>query len=801
MIRLNTPIESIVINLQSAGEVNYNIQYVFVRNGVTLNKSVEGILTTSGQHVVLINDYSSGYFDITYLNITNIDPAQNYISVLKKTNVNETNLTSEAIGLKNRECIEFTSDSGFKTLDQNGSFKTITSSVAADGDVENSDMSYMATVPSGGSLTLPDSQINVNGIDEGDVVSVKLIDVNLNDGIDIVVPTSVGLVGNTLTITVPASGGGDVDIEINGAPYDTVTAPATVDIPVINSALTPVGTINVLDVGIGDSSVTITDSASTLLHTVTVAAEDTDSQVIADSTIANSDASYSVNVLAEGSLTLPDQQINVNSVDEGDIPSVGTIDIDLSDGVNPVTPTSVTITGRTIDIVVPSGAPPTGDYLVRFFDIDGTILKEEWVDSGNAATAPSNPTYDSTYLTFDGWNNDFSNITHDLDVGAIYDTIDGKTYLFLKVTNVTGLQPTLQLNKSTTALLTINWGDATTNTTTSSGNVNITKTSAYSAVGDYVVSIECAANYGVNVSGYLLGNNTTYSRCLIKAYIGDRFNVFTEIFRNHTMLEILSLPNLLTTIDPNSLVGCASLIHFNMPLSVTSLGNAVFNGCSSLKSFVFSQGNTALLNNFFLNCVSLKKIILPDTTTSIGISTFSGCGSLEFVYMPSTVTALNGETFLSCRALKTINLPNNISINYDVFRNCSALQKITLPLGVSFIDQNHFRDCSSLAEVVILSTTLTAVNNNTFFNNLALKSLEFPSTLTSIGTNAFSGCAQILEYVFNSTTPPTLAATSAFTGINAACKIYVPDANVAAYQAASNWSVYSAYIYPLSTRP
>jgi hypothetical protein len=519
--------------------------------------------------------------------------------------------------------------------------------------------------------------------------------------------------------------------------------------------------------------------------------------------VENSDASYSTTVVSGGLLTLPDSQINVNSVDSGDVVSVKTIDVNLEDSLGaPVTPTSVGLVGNTLTIEVPSSAPPsTGDYLVRFFDIDGTILKEEYVDAGNAATAPSNPTYDSTYLTFDGWNNTFTNIQHDLDVGAIYDTVDGKTYLFLKVTNVTGLQPTLQLNKATTALLTINWGDATTNTTTSSGNINVTKTAAYASVGDYVVSIECAANYGVSSSGYILGNNTTYSRCLIKAYLGDRVTVFSEIFRNHTMLEIFSMPNLLTIIDPNSLVGCASLIHFNMPLSVTSLGNAVFNGCSSLKSFVFSQGNTTLQNNFFLNCVSLKKIILPDTTTSIGISTFSGCGSLEFVYMPSSVTTLNGETFLSCRSLKTINLPNNISINYDVFRNCSALQKITLPLGVSFIDQNHFRDCSSLAEVVILSTSLTAVNNNTFFNNLALKSLEFPASLTSIGTNSFSGNAQILEYVFNSTTPPTLAATSAFTGINAACKIYVPDANVAAYKAATNWSTYTNYIYPLSTKP
>lgn len=55
-------------------------------------------------------------------------------------------------------------------------------------------------------IVLPDSQINVNGVDEGDVVSVKTIDVNITDGTNPVTPDAVSLVGNTLTIEVPAGG-------------------------------------------------------------------------------------------------------------------------------------------------------------------------------------------------------------------------------------------------------------------------------------------------------------------------------------------------------------------------------------------------------------------------------------------------------------------------------------------------------------------------------------------------------------------------------------------------------------------
>ena len=78
--------------------------------------------------------------------------------------------------------------------------------VAPDATVENSDSSYSGTVASGGSLSIPDTQINVNGVDQGDVVSVQTIDVNVTDGTDPVTPDAVSLSGNTLTIEVPTGG-------------------------------------------------------------------------------------------------------------------------------------------------------------------------------------------------------------------------------------------------------------------------------------------------------------------------------------------------------------------------------------------------------------------------------------------------------------------------------------------------------------------------------------------------------------------------------------------------------------------
>jgi len=77
----------------------------------------------------------------------------------------------------------------------------------ADARVSNSDDSYDVNVASGGSLELPDSQINVNGSNEGNVVSVKTIDVNITDGTSPITPDAVSLSGNTLDIEVPSAGG------------------------------------------------------------------------------------------------------------------------------------------------------------------------------------------------------------------------------------------------------------------------------------------------------------------------------------------------------------------------------------------------------------------------------------------------------------------------------------------------------------------------------------------------------------------------------------------------------------------
>ena len=68
-------------------------------------------------------------------------------------------------------------------------------------------------------------------------------------------------------------------------------------------------------------------------------------------------------------------------------------------------------------------------YTVRFNNWDGTKLKEQTVEYGKSATAPSTPSRpaDAQYTyTFSGWDKGFSNITGDLVVTAQYSTTTNK---------------------------------------------------------------------------------------------------------------------------------------------------------------------------------------------------------------------------------------------------------------------------------------------------------------------------------------------------------------------------------------
>lgn len=136
---------------------------------------------------------------------------------------------------------------------------------------------------------------------------------------------------NVFVETVPSggrfdysSGGGDVEVSVNGTLYDTATSPTPLDIPVVNSNGDAVGTVNAgVNVLIEDSQITVKNSEGTILiNAQEVPAESTAEIFVGDSLVQNSDLTYSVNLPAEKTLNLP----NINFTDtDGTVTSLPSV--------------------------------------------------------------------------------------------------------------------------------------------------------------------------------------------------------------------------------------------------------------------------------------------------------------------------------------------------------------------------------------------------------------------------------------------------------------------------------------------
>ena len=110
------------------------------------------------------------------------------------------------------------------------------------------------------------------------------------------------------------------------------------------------------------------------------------------------------------------------------------------------------------------------------------------------------------------------------------------------------------------------------------------------------------------------------------------------------------------------------------------------------------------------------------------------------------------------------------------------------------IGNNAFADCSNLTSVSF--PVCTSIGTGAFATCYRLATADFPEC-TYIGVTAFGTCSKLSALYLGASTVCTLASSNALNKTLIASGtgyIYVPSSLVANYQAAKNWSYYSAQI-------
>jgi hypothetical protein len=206
-------------------------------------------------------------------------------------------------------------------------------------------------------------------------------------------------------------------------------------------------------------------------------------------------------------------------------------------------------------------------------------------------------------------------------------------------------------------------------------------------------------------------------------------------------------------------------------------GNQVIETFHELKFFGTSIGGNldSYAKGTFAECANLREVSLPESSDWLGYYAFRNCSNLRVVNGLEKVSVFESGVFYGCTALNIeLRLPNLSSWKNACFQKSGVVKVIDLGqltvLGKDMWGPGAFRECPNLEEA------------------------HLPSSIESLGIDAFYICPKLSIVFCHATTPPTMANKGVFGSTSANLVIYVPDASVEAYKAATNWSTYASRI-------
>lgn len=186
---------------------------------------------------------------------------------------------------------------------------------------------------------------------------------------------------------------------------------------------------------------------------------------------------------------------------------------------------------------------------------------------------------------------------------------------------------------------------------------------------------------------------------------------------------------------------------------------------------------------------------ISSDATNISYYTFNGHTGITKVSVPNA-TSIPNSCFKDCTLLEEVIAPNVTNVEGSAFKGTTAINK-PLFFPKAYVWTDTFRGSS--APIIVCNRIINS-NSSIFRDNSSLMAVDFLGTAHQNfnGNTLFANCSSFKTLILRDSTMLTLSNINSFDSTpfangGSGGTLYVPQALISEYQAATNWSTLLSY--------